>query len=122
VRRRSRKAIIFDGEKWHVRRIRLIEHDGHRDEKVYRCDKPLSNDHETLAQVPAVKELLKMAVDFQQPRIKELETALRESVKLQSHYAGLLNMHDGGSRMTFASPEAWIERLRVVKKKIGGRS
>lgn len=42
-----RVAIIFDGEKWHVRRIRIIEHDLSRDEKVYRCDKPIANDLET---------------------------------------------------------------------------
>lgn len=38
-------AIVFDGEAWHVRRIRSSEHDLDRDEKVYRCDKPISNDH-----------------------------------------------------------------------------
>ena len=41
----QRLAIVFDGENWHVRSIRLIEHDLDRDEKVYRCDKPISNDH-----------------------------------------------------------------------------
>jgi hypothetical protein len=37
--------------------------------------------------------------------------ALRESVKLQSHYADLLNMYDEGRRRTFVSAEEWIERL-----------
>jgi hypothetical protein len=39
---------------------------------------------------------------------------LRESLKLQRHYAELLNMNDGGQRRldVFASPEAWIARLR----------
>lgn len=46
---RRRVAIIFDGRRWHVRRIRLIEHDTARDEKVYRCDKPIANDLPTLA-------------------------------------------------------------------------
>lgn len=41
---------------------------------------------------------------------RRLEHALAESVKLQSHYAELLNMHDGGQRMTF-TPETWMERL-----------
>ena len=41
----------------------------------------------------------------------ELMLALIESVKLQSHYAGLLNMHDGGERMQFSCPAEWIERL-----------
>ena len=49
---------------------------------------------------------------------KELEElcvclyCLRRSVKLQSHYAAtLLNMLDGGQRMTFDSAAAWIFRL-----------
>jgi len=42
----------------------------------------------------------------------ERTRALTESVKLQSHYAELLNMFDGGSRMSFASSEEWIQRLR----------
>jgi hypothetical protein len=40
------------------------------------------------------------------------EEALTESLKLQCHYASLLNMHDGGQRQQFADPDAWIERLR----------
>jgi hypothetical protein len=112
-----RKAIVFDGKKWHVRRIRVIEHALNTDEKVYRCDKPISNDHPTLSQVPEVKALLQTAVAFAEPRLEELYTALQESLKVQSHYAKLLNMHDGGHRMTFVSPEVWLSRLRHLKKK-----
>lgn len=46
--------------------------------------------------------------------IMELEAALRESVKLQSHYAKLLNQYDGGERLSFASIEEWIARLKEV--------
>lgn len=46
---KDRIAIVFDGGKWHVRRIRVIEHDLDRDEKIYRCDKPIANDLLTLA-------------------------------------------------------------------------
>jgi hypothetical protein len=48
----------------------------------------------------------------------ELITALQESLKLQRHYAKLINMHDGGERATWdgvsdaAMPEVWIQRLR----------
>ena len=42
--------------------------------------------------------------------------ALVESLKLQSHYAELLNMHDGGERMGFATPADWIKRLIEVGK------
>lgn len=38
--------------------------------------------------------------------------ALDESVKLQSHYATLLNLHDGGERRPFASADEWIARLK----------
>jgi hypothetical protein len=42
----------------------------------------------------------------------EVLAALEESVKLQSHYAALLNQYDGGERIAFANAAAWIERLR----------
>lgn len=45
----------------------------------------------------------------------DLKIALRESVKLQAHYAGLLNQWDGGKRMIFESAEEWIARLRETK-------
>jgi hypothetical protein len=40
-----------------------------------------------------------------------LVLALEESVKLQSHYAQLLNVWDGGERMQFPDASAWIVRL-----------
>jgi len=40
-----------------------------------------------------------------------LPIALDESIKLQSHYARLLNMWDGGERLEFANAGVWIERL-----------
>lgn len=48
------------------------------------------------------------------PEAGELRHALVESLKLQSHYAELLNMHDGGERIQFPTIEAWLERLRSV--------
>ena len=48
-------------------------------------------------------------------RVAELEAALKQSVELQSHYAELLNMHDGGQRLTFANVEAWLDRLAALK-------
>ncbi len=46
--------------------------------------------------------------------MNELEIALTESLKLQSHYAELLNMYDGGTRTIFENADQWIERLREV--------
>ena len=43
--------------------------------------------------------------------IKDLVIALEESVKLQSHYAELLNIYDSGKRMSFENADAWLERL-----------
>ncbi len=43
---------------------------------------------------------------------QELRIALEESVKLQSHYAKLLNMYDGGQRISFATADEWITRLQ----------
>ena len=47
----------------------------------------------------------------QAAKIRMLEAALAASVKLQTHYAELLNMHDGGKRKIFRSADEWIERL-----------
>ncbi len=55
-------------------------------------------------------------------RIQELEEALERSVKLQSHYAGLLNIWDGGERMKFTDAEDWLARLRVVKASVAGNA
>ena len=41
---------------------------------------------------------------------------LDKSVELQSHYARLLNEYDGGKRMTFRNGDAWMIRLRQLKR------
>jgi len=53
-------------------------------------------------------------------RADALRAALEESVKLQSHYASLLNQYDGGRRMTFANADAWCMRLLFVRDKVRG--
>lgn len=40
--------------------------------------------------------------------------ALEASVRLQSHYAQMLNMHDGGERLTFEHPTEWMNRLDAI--------
>ena len=40
-----------------------------------------------------------------------MRSALEKSVRLQSHYAELLNMNDGGERLQFETAEAWVKRL-----------
>lgn len=47
LRDERRVAIVFDGVLWHVRRIESITHDLETDAKIYRCDRPISNDHAT---------------------------------------------------------------------------
>lgn len=44
-------------------------------------------------------------------QLERLKKALEESLKLQAHYAKLLNMHDGGERLIFETVDAWMERL-----------
>lgn len=53
---------------------------------------------------------------FRLGRGKELEHALDESVKLQSHYAKLLNMYDGGQRTCFKDSEEWLTRLKAIQE------
>lgn len=45
---------------------------------------------------------------------RQLKYALAESVKLQSHYAMLLNAYDGGQRMTPTDSGDWIKRLKEL--------
>lgn len=44
--------------------------------------------------------------------IDRLRAALEASVKLQSHYADLLNMADGGQRLQFHDADAWMANRR----------
>lgn len=59
----------------------------------------------------------KSTVDIQMmvETINTLRTALEESVKLQSHYAKLLNMHDGGNRIPFENADQWIRRIAYCR-------
>lgn len=47
-----------DDGHWYVRRIRTVELDLDKDERVYRCDMPLGNDFESLTE--ACEEALKL--------------------------------------------------------------
>jgi hypothetical protein len=59
-------------------------------------------------------------VTDQEQQIEDLRLALRESVRLQTHYARLLNMLDEadagayGERREFLSPDEWMDRLREL--------
>lgn len=57
-----------------------------------------------------------MAMETLAAEVEQLRDALEESVKLQSHYAKLLNVHDGGERKTFADAASWLHRLREARQ------
>lgn len=48
--------------------------------------------------------------------VAKLRSGLEESLKLQSHYAELLNMYDHGERMQFDTVEDWLERLEYTRR------
>jgi hypothetical protein len=48
---------------------------------------------------------------------RRLRMALERSLRMQNHYAELLNAHDGGARLGFDTVEAWMERLDSVDGK-----
>ena len=50
-------------------------------------------------------------------QLKVAVEALEESVKLQSHYAMLLNGWDGGERIVFKSAAEWLKRLEALREK-----
>lgn len=49
--------------------------------------------------------------------IVELMEALKESLKLQAHYAELLNHYDGGQRRIFKDPKEWLDRLKEIRER-----
>ena len=77
---------------------------------------------------PKISEYLQSAAEacagLSTDELDELDTggvklrieALEESVKLQSHYAAILNQYDGGKRICFPSVDAWLDRLKEMKK------
>ena len=50
---------------------------------------------------------------FAEAARREERKALEESVKLQSHYAELLNQYDGGQRISFKDADDWKYRLAM---------
>ena len=44
-----------------------------------------------------------------------LRWALEESVKLQSHYAKILNEYDGGKRIIFKNAREWLQRISALE-------
>ena len=61
-------------------------------------------------------ERLQKAIAAERERCAKIVEALEMSVKLQSHYASLLNNYDGGKRMTFKDADAWMCRLAAIRK------
>jgi hypothetical protein len=56
------------------------------------------------------------AGEADQEQNRHLKIALEESLKLQTHYAELLNMYDGGLRIGFKTIDEWVDRLKVTGK------
>lgn len=52
-----------------------------------------------------------MTIEEAKGEISDLWAALEESVKVQRHYAFLLNAYDGGQRRPFKDAQAWVDRL-----------
>lgn len=49
--------------------------------------------------------------------VRDILDAFEELVRLQSHYATLLNMYDGGERHEFVSTKEWFDRLAELRKR-----
>jgi len=65
-----------------------------------------------------IQEFMHIAPDFEASveDTWKLREALAESLKLQSHYAALLNQYDGGERRQFSGVGAWLDRLEQVNQ------
>jgi hypothetical protein len=87
-----------------------------------------------LSQIKATSPIRQAALDSDPPQAKPdgplaealqsemLLESLEQSVRLQSHYAMLLNMHDGGTRLQFANAAEWAARLKLLKREPKGAS
>lgn len=62
--------------------------------------------------IPLERMTWKEAYEALAEQAGEVNIALVESVRLQSHYASILNGWDGGERRTFSCIAEWVERLR----------
>ncbi len=63
---------------------------------------------------PLVEALRKFLHHHREREIEHtrLRYALEQSLKLQAHYATLLNQYDGGKRLAFTEVDAWLRRLK----------
>jgi hypothetical protein len=70
----------------------------------------------TIEDVEASLNNLQRVVEVACRERDALRMALEESVRLQSHYAGLLNAYDGGHRIEFADAADWLRRLAMTRE------
>jgi len=70
MKNEPRVAIVFDGTGWFVRRVRLIEHDLDRDEKVYRCDESIGG------KCRSVTEAVDLYANWRRDRIERIKKVL----------------------------------------------
>ena len=59
-------------------------------------------------------QLVLLVKSYASQECEKQREALEQSVKLQSHYAVLLNGYDGGKRKQFKTAQEWIDRLRFI--------
>ena len=82
----------------------------------------MTDGHHELVGTLRLRELEQHEHDNHRLRMElaRIRYALDQSVKLQSHYAELLNLHDGGARRPFADGAAWIARLDEINDRPPG--
>ena len=62
----------------------------------------------------AIASAITQAVSEYKDEIDRLRRGLEESVKIQAHYAHLLNGYDDGKRIAFLDGDAWLKRLDTI--------
>lgn len=76
-----------------------------------------AHDREVLASYRGAFTTQKERADRCEAEAARLKDALEQSVRLQAHYAGLLNDWDGGQRIVFADANAWLYRLAALEER-----
>lgn len=89
---------------------------------LHAAERRLEDAHKTISTLSKQREENRKCFVFAEAQVRGLrglleatEYALDESLKLQTHYAFLLNGYDGGKRREFPDIQSWLARLKELE-------
>lgn len=110
----ERAAKVADERAEHWRALSREAHNQRQYQYADRCDVRYEVASDLAQRLRALIPAGHSPAPAGEAQVERLRAALDRSVRLQSHYAELLNIYDGGQRMQFASAEEWMKRLEEI--------